>query len=216
VQILSGMRHRPDTRFKLDLGDQLSTLLTKVGVCPTLMRDIRADPTLLEIWREMSRDLMPLMCHIVGAVRILAVRRDPNDRHKSSSNKTRFYSTPSNDEGGRDHPSPHPPPPSPHPDHEEASHIPPPPLSPHLDEHVRPIPHPPLSPHLDEHVKPIPHPPLSPHLDEHVRPIPHSPLSPHLDEQARPIHHPSFSTTDQFSTTAVNMQIIPSAGPYML
>jgi hypothetical protein len=155
---------------------------------------------LLEIWREMSCDLMPLMCHIVGASRLLAARRDLDDRHNSSSSMTHSSSTPSIDEGGRDHPSPHPPPPpSPHPDHEEATHIPPPPLSPHLDEH-----------------RPIPHPPLSPHLDEHVRPIPHPPLSPHLDEQAGPIHHPSSSTTDQASTTVVDMQIMPSAGPDML
>ena len=91
----------------------------------------------------MSCDLMPLMRHIVIATRILTTRRDPDDRHNSSSSTTCSSSTPSIDEGGHDHLSPHPPPyPSPHPDHEEATHIPPPPLSPHLDEPARPIHHP--------------------------------------------------------------------------
>jgi hypothetical protein len=47
--------HRPDTRFRLELGDRLCALLVEVGVLPVLMRDIREDPMLLELWREMSR-----------------------------------------------------------------------------------------------------------------------------------------------------------------
>jgi hypothetical protein len=34
VHISSGMCHRLDTRFKLELGDQVSTLLNEVGVHP--------------------------------------------------------------------------------------------------------------------------------------------------------------------------------------
>jgi hypothetical protein len=34
---------------------------------------------ILEIWREMSHDLMPLMRHIVRVVRLLAARRAPDD-----------------------------------------------------------------------------------------------------------------------------------------
>jgi hypothetical protein len=136
VQILDVMRRMPDTRFRLELGDRLSALLTKVGVCPALMRDIRVDPTLLDIWNEVSHDLMPLMCHIIESSRLLVARRALDDRNNSSSSMTHSSSTPSIEEGGHDHPSPHPPPPSPHPNHEEATNIPPPPLSPHLDEHA--------------------------------------------------------------------------------
>ena len=73
------MHRRPDTRFRLELGDQISTLLTKVGIFPDLMRDIREYPILLDIWRDMPHDLMPLMRHIVGAFRVLAARRAPDE-----------------------------------------------------------------------------------------------------------------------------------------
>jgi hypothetical protein len=98
------------------------------------MRDIREDPMLLELWREILHDFMPLMCHIIGVDGLLAARRDLDDRHKYSSSTDRSSNTPLIDEGGRDHPSPYPPP-SP---------------SPHIYEHVGSIPHPPLPPHLDE------------------------------------------------------------------
>ena len=44
VQILGGMRHKPDTIFKLDLGDRLSALLTEVGFFPILMQYIKEYP----------------------------------------------------------------------------------------------------------------------------------------------------------------------------
>jgi hypothetical protein len=126
-----------------------------------LMQDIRPDPMLLELWREMSHDLIPLMNNIIGATLILVGRRDLYGRHNSASSMDHSSSTPLIDEGGCD-PSPHPPPfPSPHPDHEKATHIPHPPISPHLDEQEGPIPHPPLSPHLDEKAGTIPQPLIS-------------------------------------------------------
>jgi len=106
-----------------------------------LMQDIKAYPMLLELWREMTHDLMPLMHHIVRATKILAVRRDPDDRHNSPSSTTCSSSTPLIDEGGCDPP----PPPSPHPDHDQETHIPPPPILPHLDEQEGPIPPPLIS-----------------------------------------------------------------------
>jgi hypothetical protein len=166
-----------------------------------LMRDIREDPMLLDIWRDMSRDLIPLMRHIVRATGILVASRDPDDRKNSPSSMAHSSSTPSIDEGGHDT-SPHPPPPpSPHLDHEQATHIPPPP---------------PLSSHLDEQARPIPHPPLSPLLDEHARPIPPLLISGQRVDQPLPLDHPSSSTTYQASTILVDMQIIPSVGPDML
>jgi hypothetical protein len=93
VQIPDGMHRRLDTRFRLELGDQISALLTKVGVFPALMRDIKAYPMLLELCMEMSHDLMHLMCHIIVVSRILAVKRALDDRHNSSSSITHSSST---------------------------------------------------------------------------------------------------------------------------
>jgi hypothetical protein len=140
---------------------------------------------LLDIWMDIPCDLMPLMHHIVGAPRLLAARRAPDDRHKSSSNVTHLSSTPLIDECVHDHSFPHPPhSPSPHPDNEEAKHITHPPLSPYLYQHSIPIPHPPLSRYLDDHATCITHPPLLTHLDDHDKHNSHPPLSPNLDEQA--------------------------------
>ena len=47
VQIPCGMHRRLDTRFRLELGDRLSSLLTDVGVFPALMQEIMVDPMLL-------------------------------------------------------------------------------------------------------------------------------------------------------------------------
>jgi hypothetical protein len=50
-----------------------------------LMQDIREDPILLELWREMLCDMMPLMCHIDRATMLLEASRDLDDTHSSSS-----------------------------------------------------------------------------------------------------------------------------------
>jgi hypothetical protein len=122
AHIPGSMRHRLDTRFRLELGDQLCALLVEVGVHPVMMQDIREYPMLLDIWREISCDMMPLMHYIVRSTRILAERRFFDDTHSSSN--TRSSSTPSTGEGGYDS-SPRPPLPSHHP-HEKATPIPPP------------------------------------------------------------------------------------------
>jgi hypothetical protein len=59
VQIPDDMHRSPNTRFRLELGDRISALLTEVGVRPALMHDIMAYSTLLDIWREMSHDFPP-------------------------------------------------------------------------------------------------------------------------------------------------------------
>jgi hypothetical protein len=94
VHIPGAMHCRTDTIFRLELGDRLSVLLTEVGVCPALLQDTREDPTLLDIWREMLRDLMTLVHHIVGDAKLLTARRDPDDRHGSSSRTSHSSSTP--------------------------------------------------------------------------------------------------------------------------
>jgi hypothetical protein len=56
VHISENMFGRPDTRFKLELGDQICALLIEVGVYPVLMRDIRK---ILYSWRFGGR------CHMI-------------------------------------------------------------------------------------------------------------------------------------------------------
>jgi hypothetical protein len=77
----------------------------------------------------MSRNIVPIMCHIVGATRLLEARSVADDTHSSSSTRsssTPSSSTPSTDEGGHDLCPCPPSPPSPHP-YEKETTIPPPP-----------------------------------------------------------------------------------------
>ena len=48
-------RGRLDTRYKMELGDQLTALIVEAGIRPATMRDIQADGRLLHMWRGMSR-----------------------------------------------------------------------------------------------------------------------------------------------------------------
>ena len=51
-------RHgRPDTRYRMELGDQLSALIFEVGIKPAHYRDIQVDDRLLQMWRGMLRDM---------------------------------------------------------------------------------------------------------------------------------------------------------------
>jgi len=81
------------------------------------MQDIRVDPMLLDIYRDILLDMIPIMHHIIEAIRILAARRVVNDTHSSSN--TCSSSTPLTHDSGHD-PSPClTPPPSPHLDEKE-------------------------------------------------------------------------------------------------
>ena len=42
-------RSRPDTRYRMELGDQLSALIVEAGIMPANMRDIQADGRLLHM-----------------------------------------------------------------------------------------------------------------------------------------------------------------------
>ena len=61
-------RHgRPDTRYRMELGDQLSALIIEAGIRPAHYKDIHADDRLIRMWRGMSRDMYNLMWHVAGA-----------------------------------------------------------------------------------------------------------------------------------------------------
>ena len=60
-------RGRPETIYRMDLGNQLSALVVEAGIRPAHYRDIQANDRLLRMWRGMSRDMYSLMRHVVGA-----------------------------------------------------------------------------------------------------------------------------------------------------
>ena len=95
-------------RFRMELGDQLSSLLVEEGVCPTMMHQIMEDPRLLDIWRDIPRDMMSFMRHFVGVVRILVMRRDAGHHVDAPHNL--------DDDQGSDHSASTPPPSPPHQD----------------------------------------------------------------------------------------------------
>ena len=125
----------------MELGDRLSSLLVEEGVRHVTMHQIREDPRLLELWKDMSRDMMSLMHHIVRVVRVLAVRRDAGHHEDAPHN--------SDDDHGSDN---------------SASTPPPSPL--HRDEQVAPPPPPTSYPHIVDH--PPPPPPPSTSSSDHI------------------------------------------------
>ena len=65
-------RHgRLDSRYRMELDDQLTALIFEVGIRPATMRDIHADGRLLHMWRGMPRDMYKLMRHVVGATTLV-------------------------------------------------------------------------------------------------------------------------------------------------
>ena len=82
TQVPTGVRHRPDTRFRMELGNQLCRLLVEEGVRPTTIREIKADDRLATIWRGMPHDMLTQMYHVVGATSLVArLRRVVRCRH---------------------------------------------------------------------------------------------------------------------------------------
>ena len=60
-------RGRPNTRYRMELRDQLSALIVEAGIRHTHYRDIQVDDRLIKIWRGMPRDMYNLMRHVIGA-----------------------------------------------------------------------------------------------------------------------------------------------------
>ena len=58
-----------DTRYRMELGDQLIALIVETDIRPTHYRDIYADDRLLQMWRGMPRDMYSLIRHIVGVMK---------------------------------------------------------------------------------------------------------------------------------------------------
>ena len=72
VQILPFARcGRLDTRYMMELGNQLIALIVEAGIRPAHMRDIQADGRLLQMWRGMLYDMYSLMRHVVGATTVV-------------------------------------------------------------------------------------------------------------------------------------------------
>ena len=64
-------RGRPETRYMMELGNQLCALIVDAGIRSTHYRDIQADARLLQMWRGMPRDMYNLMRHVVGAMTVV-------------------------------------------------------------------------------------------------------------------------------------------------
>ena len=59
-------RHgRPDTRYRMNLGNQLSALIVEAGIRPAHYRGIQADDRLLRMWSGMLHDMYSLMQNFV-------------------------------------------------------------------------------------------------------------------------------------------------------
>ena len=60
-------RHgRPETRYRMELGNQLSALIVEASIRPAHYRDIQVDDRMLRMWRGIPRDMYSLMQHVVG------------------------------------------------------------------------------------------------------------------------------------------------------
>ena len=65
------VRRRPDSRLRMELGDQLCALFLEVGVRPTTMREIQVDARLVQMWRGMLRDMFTLMRNVIEATSLV-------------------------------------------------------------------------------------------------------------------------------------------------
>ena len=61
VPVLPFARRRPNSRLRMELGDQLCALFVEVGVRPDTMRNIQGDARLVQMWRSMPRDMFSVM-----------------------------------------------------------------------------------------------------------------------------------------------------------
>ena len=75
VQIPAGMPRKVDNHFRMELGDRPCGLFVDERVFPMMIRDIKADRVLVELWMDMPYDMMSLMHHIVEASRLLTAER---------------------------------------------------------------------------------------------------------------------------------------------
>ena len=61
-------RGRLDSRYRMELGDQLIALVVEASIKPANMRDIQVDGKLLHMWRGMPHDMYNMILHVVGAM----------------------------------------------------------------------------------------------------------------------------------------------------
>ena len=68
-------RVRPETKYRMELANQLCALIFDAGIRPAHYKDIQADDRLLRMWRGMLRDMYGLMWHVVGATTVVTQLR---------------------------------------------------------------------------------------------------------------------------------------------
>ena len=69
-------RHgRPETRYRMELANQLCALIVDAGIRPAHYREIQADDRLLWMWRGMPHDMYGLMRHVRATTVVMRLRR---------------------------------------------------------------------------------------------------------------------------------------------
>ena len=107
VPVPSFVRHgRLDSRYRMELGDQLTASTVEAGIKPANMRDIQADGRLLHMWRGMPHDMYSLMRHVVGATTLVMQLRRTVTRYRRARDVAHDRQPASNDSSSHDR-SPH-------------------------------------------------------------------------------------------------------------
>ena len=90
-------RGRLDSRYRMELGDQITALIIEAGIRPANMRDIQTDGRMLHMWRGMTRDMYNLMCQVIGATIAVTRLRRTVHSYRHSRAMTRDGQFTSND-----------------------------------------------------------------------------------------------------------------------
>ena len=88
---------RPETIYRMELGNQLCGLISDVGIRPAHYREIQGDDILLRMWRGMPRDMYSLMRHVVGATKTITRMRRIVRSYRCSQVATRDGQSASSD-----------------------------------------------------------------------------------------------------------------------
>ena len=92
-------RGQLETRYRMELGNQLYGLISDAGIGPAHYREIQGDDRLLWMWKGMLRDMYGLMRHVVGATTAVTRLRRIVHSYRRSRATTRDGQSASSDSG---------------------------------------------------------------------------------------------------------------------
>jgi hypothetical protein len=79
---------RPDMIVQIEVADELCHVMTSQREVPTPIRDILHVEHISTTWRCFPRDMMMLMCHIVGSINLIDMLRGGAHDPTTSSSST--------------------------------------------------------------------------------------------------------------------------------